>query len=330
MSTTVRTQSGTATPPVADSAPSRTDDASATLSARLARVDRRLNGRLHLWTILVATIVAWLVRFDQDDAFITYRFARNLARGDGLVFVPGQRVEGYTNFLWTVLLSIPERLGVPVVGFGQVLGLCSFVVALALAHRLSARFLDTRGRRLLALVVLCANMTFLAYATSGMETMLQTALILGVANLLLPTDGGAPRRWAPWAAAGLLGALALLTRLDSAVLVVAIAGVAVVSAVWAERDRSIRPALVGMTGRAAVAGLVGLATLAPWLIWKLDYYGTVTPNTYVAKAGAPITARLLYGGVYLAAFFLSYGVFLLLPRLRDTWRARRSLGALAP
>lgn len=302
--------------------------AARTLSGPLERLEDRLGGRLHLWTILVATVVAWLVRFDQDDAFITYRFARNLARGDGLVFNVGDRVEGYTNFLWTVLLAIPERLGWPVVGFGQVLGLTSFVVALLLFHKVSARFLPNRGQQLLALLVLCTNMTFLAYGTGGMETMLQTALLLGMAALLLPSAGGAPTRWIPWIAAGLLGGLALLTRLDSAVLVVAVPVVAVVSA--ARASTGARPDLRALAFRLAAAGLAAAAVVMPWLAWKLDYYGTVTPNTYVAKAGAPLTARLTYGLLYLAVFFLSYGAFLLVPRLRDTWRARASLGRLAP
>jgi len=299
-----------------------------TLSARLERIDDRLKGRLDVWTIAVAAVAAWLLRFNQDDAFITYRFARNLARGDGLVFNVGQRVEGYTNFLWTLLLAIPERLGWPVVGFGQLLGLTSFVVGLYLAHRLSGRFLATRGLRLLALLVLCTNMTFLAYATGGMETMLQTALLLAVANLLLPLDGGAPQRWTSWAIAGFVGALAMLTRLDSAVLVVSVAAAATASALRnAEDTRSV---LRRTVGHVAVAGLVGVTVLTPWLLWKLDFYGTITPNTYLAKAGAPILARIIYGVLYLAAFFLSYGVFLLVPRLRDTWQRRDSLGALAP
>ncbi|MGO8788779.1 MAG: hypothetical protein ACLQVL_15550 [Terriglobia bacterium] len=40
-----------------------------------------------------------------DDAFISYRYAENLARGEGLVFNPGERVEGYSNLLY--LLSAP-------------------------------------------------------------------------------------------------------------------------------------------------------------------------------------------------------------------------------
>ena len=40
-----------------------------------------------------------------DDAFISFRYARNLLDGHGLVWNPGERVEGYTNFLWTILLA---------------------------------------------------------------------------------------------------------------------------------------------------------------------------------------------------------------------------------
>ena len=48
----------------------------------------------------------------QDDAFISFRYAANLAEGNGLVFNPGEYVMGYSNFLWVVLLSGAEWLGV--------------------------------------------------------------------------------------------------------------------------------------------------------------------------------------------------------------------------
>ena len=40
-----------------------------------------------------------------DDAFITFRYARNLADGLGPVFNPGEAVEGYTTFLWMLVSS---------------------------------------------------------------------------------------------------------------------------------------------------------------------------------------------------------------------------------
>jgi hypothetical protein len=41
-----------------------------------------------------------------DDAMISMRYARNLAAGHGLVWNPGERVEGITNPLWTLWLAV--------------------------------------------------------------------------------------------------------------------------------------------------------------------------------------------------------------------------------
>src|SRR4051812_43506473 len=47
-----------------------------------------------------------------DDAYITYRYAENLARGNGLVFnAAAQPVEGYSNLSWILLLAVLDRLG---------------------------------------------------------------------------------------------------------------------------------------------------------------------------------------------------------------------------
>ncbi len=56
------------------------------------------------WLALLAWLssVAW---FLCDDAFISFRYTRNLLEGHGLVFNPGERVEGYTNFLWILELA---------------------------------------------------------------------------------------------------------------------------------------------------------------------------------------------------------------------------------
>ena len=53
---------------------------------------------------------AHLFDFVTDDAFISFRYARNLALHGQLVFNLGERVEGYTNFLWTVILALGIKL----------------------------------------------------------------------------------------------------------------------------------------------------------------------------------------------------------------------------
>ena len=47
-----------------------------------------------------------------EDAFITFRYARNLASGQGLVYNPGEHVMGFTSPLWTVR----NALGIAVIG----------------------------------------------------------------------------------------------------------------------------------------------------------------------------------------------------------------------
>ena len=56
------------------------------------------------WLALLGWLssVAW---FLTDDAFISFRYTRNLLEGHGLVFNPGEYVEGYTNFLWILELA---------------------------------------------------------------------------------------------------------------------------------------------------------------------------------------------------------------------------------
>src|SRR5947207_15116687 len=49
----------------------------------------------------------------DDDMMISMRYARNLVSGAGLVFNPGERVEGYTNFGWVLLMAGVHLLPLP-------------------------------------------------------------------------------------------------------------------------------------------------------------------------------------------------------------------------
>src|SRR5947208_12083 len=72
-----------------------------------------------VWVLLGACLIAlgvqiWRYDFLCDDAFISFRYARNFARGHGLVFNAGfERIEGYSNFLWVLILAAFQFLGVP-------------------------------------------------------------------------------------------------------------------------------------------------------------------------------------------------------------------------
>ncbi len=298
-------------------------------------LDRRLDGRwgrAEAVLVAAAAVAAWVVRFAQDDAFITYRYARNLARGDGLVFNPGEPVEGYTNFLWTAFHALPERLGWSTPLFSQVVGVVTMVAAVLVTGVLARRLFPSRGMALLVQATLVANVTFLGYATGGLETMTQTLLVLAVTVCLLPygtersvADGWPARR----VAAGLFAGLALLTRLDSAVLVATVVLVHLLAVRRQRRAAGPGPDLGVVVSAAAQVAVPAVVVVLPWLVWKWGFYGSLVPNTFFAKSAANPIVPFLFGVVYLVCFFLSYAAFLLVGRARRHGRELLSVPGVA-
>jgi len=245
--------------------------------SRLAdRIGRRFRA---IWIASLAALLAlaWINRFVQDDAFIVFRYASNFAHGHGLVYNPGEPVEGYTCFLWALLLGIGARLGLDPVPVSVALGLAAFAGSLAMMHRLATRLEGERRFGLAAMIVLGLNYTFSAFATGGLETSLHAFLVtavlaLGADELLAPSPGA--RRLI---ALSVLGALAILTRPDSPLLVAPLA-IALVAA------RATEPRAPRGDARALFLIVPAALILGAWLAWKLRTYGDLLPNTFYAKA----------------------------------------------
>ena len=261
------------------------------------------------------------LRFVQDDAFISFRYARNLAEGNGLAWNSGERVEGYTNFLWTLLMTPAHTLGLDVVKWSYAFGLACLMANLLLAARIATLMLRSRIAGWATAALLGTNYTFLRYCTGGLETGLQTSLAL--VSLWLLLEGLRRREWSLLLSCGLsvAAAAAVLTRLDSTLLV----GPVMVAALAAVRTS---PTPLSQRVRASAALVVPAAIiLGTWFAWRIGYYGEWLPNTFFAKLGAPVSQRR--GVTYLYVFGLSYGLApfgllmaVLAPHLRHArWRA---------
>jgi arabinofuranosyltransferase len=84
---------------------------------------------------------AWQYAFVTDDAYISFVFSRNLAEHGELTFNLGDPVEGYTNFLWTVILALAIKLGADPGPTSLVLGAACAVGTLVVTWRLMRRVL---------------------------------------------------------------------------------------------------------------------------------------------------------------------------------------------
>lgn len=276
--------------------------ASATASCLAQRECERLDSRV-LWRprTSVWTLAAILSAFAlaevrlapdalNDDAFISLRYARNLARGDGLVFNPTDRVEGYTNFLWTVALALPHQWGVDAVRAMQVGSCVTGLALVAMAFLLLRRHGAFAAA---AAALLAAAQPFLvAESVGGLETTLFALLVLAALERDAAEAAGTAR---PGTWAVLLG-LATLVRPEGALSFACLVG-------WHALEAKRRSALPR-------ALLVYAACIVPFVLFRLAYYHDWVPNTYHAKVGFG-SAQLERG----AQYAWNYGLRAMLPAL---------------
>jgi hypothetical protein len=251
--------------------------------------------------LLTAALFAHNVRrgyFLGDDSFISFRYARHLAAGQGLVWNPGERVEGYTNFLWVILMAGALRLGWKPEVVSSLLGIASGAALLAALVIYTARRIGWRSPFIwLAPLALASGRSFTAWCTGGLETMFFTLLVFVASAVFVrerETGSSLP------ILSSILFALATLTRPEGG-LFAAIAGLFFLGDLLAGR-RSVRSALIWAFPYVDV--------VAAHVVWRYTYYGAWLPNTFYAKVAG---AWWEQGLRYLRLFAEDYRIVWFLP-----------------
>ncbi|HEX5043019.1 MAG TPA: hypothetical protein VFV75_08935 [Candidatus Polarisedimenticolaceae bacterium] len=205
-----------------------------------------------------------------DDAYITFRYGKNLAQGKGPVFNPGERVEGNSSPSWMALSAAAVLLNVDPVPVAKGTGVAASLALILLLFLALRRAAVPDVGAGLASLLLGSSMVLQIWAAAGMETNAYAlALFAGLVLLALaePQPTGA-------AAASALLALASLTRPEGLIYWILGAGVGL---------------LQGSSARARVRWLAAYAApglaLAAFFAWRLAYYGAPLPNTYYVKTG---------------------------------------------
>lgn len=280
--------------------------ARASLGERLRVQDELLAGAIMITALLGVAAYAWIC----DDATISLRYAWNLASGRGLVFNVGERVQGFTNPLWTLALALGALWGSHHVWAIQLGLICSLG---ALAGLWScARRLGLQAGGFAAIVVLAfACQPVLAFSTSGLENAATHMLVVAC---LAATLAERPR------AVMIFASLALLERLDTAPLLVPLVALA-----WTRAGASPRERFLACRSGMLVAGVL----LGSWLGFATLYYGYPLPNTWYAKGGLHVGLGLRYLGDFIALRPSSAIVLLGSPVATLAWSRSPALRAAA-
>lgn len=227
---------------------------------RLNLIGLRAPGKIILLGIAVlasALFALYRTPYAIDDAWITYRYAENLANGLGMVYNPGEQVLGTSTPLYTIILAIVHVFGAPVPAASQVIGFVAMLGTLVGIFLLTKRA-HSEPAALLAAGLVVSMGSFNQVVAQGMETPLYVCLIV-FAFYFFAADS--------LYLFALSAALCALTRMDG--LGVGIAGFAAYWLVWRRVPWK------------AVALYV--ACLVPWALFSFFYFGSIFPNALVAK-----------------------------------------------
>lgn len=241
---------------------------------------------------MVAVVAAWKDAL-IDDAFIAFRYAQNSAAGLGLVFNPGERVEGFTSLLWTLLARYGFQLEADVPHTAQFISVLCNLGLMVVTYLFARRKLNhSPFVALIAPMLLLANLHVAAWAAHGMETSLFALLVTFGLMMAAPEEDGSLLARDTAVGAGILLAAAALTRPEGVLYILLALGF-----------NGLRAVRAGRGGSALV--LLALSSLAPVALlfaWRYSYYGEWLPNTYYAKATGG-AGRLETGLRYLLNFF---------------------------
>ncbi len=268
------------------------------------------------WLALLGWLagVSW---FLCDDAFISFRYVRNLLEGNGLVFNPGEYVEGYSNFLWILeLAAIWGFFGVRPEHSAPYLSVAYTVGTIAVMLWWIARSPSRHDRGLIAwmsLGLLCSSATFAVWTSGGgLETRQFTFFVI-VAVVCLAVHNNT--RWG-LIVASLSLAAASYTRPEGPLLAACCFG-------WFAVQRLVANRRLDLRELAALVAPFALLVGAHFL-FRYAYYGEWLPNTYYAKHVRPWYES---GFRYLVAGTIETGLYLLVPlaylALRVRWRIYR-------
>jgi len=263
-----------------------------------------------LFSVIGHLFLFWLsaqiFSYTIDDAYITFRYSKNLAAGFGPTYNPGLHpVEGYTTFLWMLLMTLPHFVGLNVATFSKVIGIlltCGTFALISLItftltrnFSIKARlFFSTFATYILAMLPITA-----VHAIAGMETSLFIFLLSLMVYMVIRgiIDNSRLLFWSP-----LIGLAIGMTRPEgnAIVLLLLIFG-------WFFAKAETRKRLTW------VSLVLYIVPGALYFLWRYLYYDLILPLPFYMKVlhGSGIFGGANEVGTYLLALLPSISVLLL-------------------
>ena len=260
--------------------------------------------------LILIIILLGLAFYPQtlEDAFITFRYSEHLAKGYGIGAwnITGDKVEGYTSFLWMVVLAAGQEIGFSIETLSKILGilaqigLVSFFLLISILTTRKAKREEIGITRLhpdvllMSAIILALYLPLAWYATTGMETLLFDLLVALVLFL--------PQFTKNTALISFITVLVVLMRPEGIFFAIAINSYYLLIN-WHDKELFRVSVVVLLTASAAFIGLT---------LYRYIHFGDWLPNTYYAKVAGGGSLHISLGYNYLKDWVNDHPLFVLL------------------
>jgi hypothetical protein len=258
--------------------------------------------------IIVSIIYSYKLKWLGDDIFIALRYVQNFVAGNGLVYNIGERVEGFTDFLWLMLISLFSKLHFNPLTTTQTLGILSSVGTLIICSLIGYKISTKQNVFILPFitVALALNYDYNVWATSGLETSFYGFLLCASFYVYFFSEFTEKNKLI---VSGLFLVLALMTRPDALLITFGVNGLLVVY------HFLIKTKFSKILTLLLLFNLAFIVIYIPYFLWRFNYYGFIFPNTYYVKLGNEtlFSKGFYYIWLYFKPHFTSFLIIILPP-----------------
>ncbi|MGA9290970.1 MAG: hypothetical protein WBV81_00150, partial [Ignavibacteriaceae bacterium] len=235
-----------------------------------------------IWIIGFIILGNWYT----DDAFIAFCYAKNFYYGFGLVFNQGQYVQGYTNFLWIILLAGLKFLGLNFQSSAILINSISYLILSYVIFNFLRKLFPDKSLTFyyLAVFLLLSAPNLISWVIGGgLEgPLFMTLLAVSLYFLLF---------YEKKLFASIFLVITTLIRPEGFLFFI----LALLYLLYFEKCKK---------NKLLIFILVYIIPIICYLIWAYYYYGDILPNTFYAKVSLSIGS--IYEGIhYIYRYFMS-------------------------
>jgi len=263
---------------------------------------------ISLLAIIISIIYSYKLKWLGDDIFIALRYVQNFVAGDGLVYNIGEKVEGFTDFLWLMLISLFSKFNFNPLTTTQVLGILSSVGTLIICSTIVYKISKKLNTFILPFITiaLTLNYDYNIWATSGLETSFYSFLLCASFYSFFFSEFKENKKLI---LSGLFLILAMMTRPDALLITFGVNGLLLINLLFNKTKIS---KIISML---FLFNLAFILIYIPYFIWRYNYYGFIFPNTYYVKLGNEtlFNKGFYYIWLYFKPHFTSFLIIILPP-----------------